>query len=172
MQLSRRRSGRTMSAAFMEPGSIVWDLDSVDKFDAIRETVLRSSVFAAIPGLDPQSFADVVVAREQEQSTGFGYGIAIAHGRTATVQESAVALGVSRQGIAYQSVDGLPVHLLFVVGSHPERQIDYLQILSSLAALGRNTSITRDVLSCICCEDAQSVVRKAVRPFAQRVGRM
>ena len=161
-----------MSTAFVEPGSIVWDLASTDKFEAIRETVLRSSTFAGIPGLNPITFSDVVVAREKEQSTGFGYGIAIAHGRSSAVFKSAVALGVSRRGIAYQSVDGLPVHLLFVVGSHPERQIDYLQILSSLANLGRNTSITRDVLSCICCEDAQSVVRNAVRPFARRAGRV
>lgn len=169
MQLNIRKSGRTMSTAFVEPGSIVWDLAATDKFEAIRETVLRSSTFAGIPGLDPTIFSDVVVAREKEQSTGFGYGIAIAHGRSSTVPESAVALGVSRRGIAYQSVDGLPVHLLFVVGSHPERQIDYLQILSSLANLGRNTSITRDVLSCICREDARSVVRNAVRPFARHV---
>lgn len=144
--------------AFFAPGSVIWDLHSTNNLDAIRETIYRTTVFHSIDGLNIDAFAEAVVARELEQSTGFGHGIAIAHGRTRQVETSEIALGVSRDGIEFHAFDELPVHLLFVVASHPERQIDYLRILSSLATMARNELFRRELLSCLCQEEAQQKV--------------
>lgn len=143
------------------PGSVVWDLESVDKYDALRETIDRTEIFHAIPGLNVAEFTNAVLSREREQSTGFGHGIAIAHGRTPYVETSAIALGVSRQGVPFEAFDGRPVHLLFIVASHPDRQIDYLRILSSLAKIARNELFRRELLSCICQEEVQAKVCNA-----------
>ncbi len=140
------------------PGSVVWDLHSTNKFDAIRETIHRTEIFRTIPGLNLDSLTAAVIRREKEQSTGFGHGIAIAHGRTPLVPTSAIALGVSRDGLDFDAFDGLPVNLLFIVASHPNRQIDYLRILSSLAIMARNELFRRELLSCICQEEAQAKV--------------
>lgn len=150
-----------MSDDFFEPGSVVWDLHSLGKFDAIRETVQRTSIFRTIPNLNLDLFTEAVVAREREQSTGFGHGIAIAHGRTDQVATSKIALGVSRRGIEFNAIDGKPVHLLFIVASHPDRQIDYLRILSSLATMARNELFRRDLMSCIGREEAERTVYSA-----------
>ncbi len=157
-----------MDTGFFSPGSVVWDLQSVDKFDAIRETIRRTTIFRTIPNLDLQEFTTSVVQREKEQSTGFGRGIAIAHGRTVQVPTSEVALGVSRTGLEYDSFDGLPVHLLFIVASHPDRQIDYLRILSSLATLARNEIFRKDLLSCLCQEEVQTKVCSAFNGVLRR----
>lgn len=143
------------------PGSVVWDLESGDKFDALRETIDRTRIFHTIPGLNVSEFTNAVIAREREQSTGFGHGIAIAHGRTPFVETSAIALGVSRRGIPFEAFDGRPVHLLFIVASHPDRQIDYLRILSSLAKVARNELFRRELLSCICQEEVEAKVFNA-----------
>jgi PTS system nitrogen regulatory IIA component len=156
------------SSGFFAPGSVIWDLHSESNLDAIRETIFRTSVFHEIPGLDVGAFADAVVARELEQSTGFGRGIAIAHGRTAQIQTSTIALGVSRCGIEFNAFDGLPVHLLFVVASHPDRQIDYLRILSSLATMARNELFRRELLSSLCQEEAQRKVNAEFSGVLQR----
>ena len=145
-------------SGFFAPGSVIWDLHSTNNLDAIRETIHRSSVFSSIVGLNVDAFADAVVQRELEQSTGFGHGIAIAHGRTQQVTTSEIALGVSRHGIEFYAFDGMPVHLLFIVASHPDQQIDYLRILSSLATMARNELFRRELLSCICQEEAQQKV--------------
>ena len=155
-------------SGFFAPGSVVWDLESTTNLDAIRETIFRTSVFHRISGLDLNQFAEAVVARELEQSTGFGHGIAISHGRTRQIPTSEIALGVSRQGIEFHAFDGRPVHLLFVVASHPERQIDYLRILSSLATMARNELFRRELMSCLCQEEAQRKVFRAFSGVLQR----
>lgn len=153
---------------FFPPGSVVWDLASLDKFDAIRETVARTAVLQSVEGLDASQFAETVVAREREQSTGFGHGIAIAHGRTEHVSRSSVLLGISRAGIDFASFDGMPVHLLFVVASNPDHCIDYLKILSSIATMSRNDRFRHEMLSCIGQDEVQEKIRIAFRGVMQR----
>lgn len=155
-------------SGFFAPGSVVWDLQSTTNLNAIRETIARTSVFQNIPGLDVDEFANAVVARELEQSTGFGHGIAISHGRSRQVATSEIALGVSRRGIEFHAFDGRPVHLLFVVASHPDRQIDYLRILSSLATMARNELFRRELMACLCQEEAQRTVFNAFSGVLQR----
>lgn len=133
---------------FSDPGSVVWELESTNKYDAIRELIHRSTVFDSAGDLDVSSFAERVIEREKLQSTGFGHGVAVAHGRTPDVRESRIALGVSRSGIEYDAIDGKPVHLLFIVANHPENQMDYLKILSTLVAQVRNDTFRRELLSC------------------------
>lgn len=157
-----------MQQGFFPPGSVVWDLAGTDKFSAIRETIHRTTTFRSIPGLDLEQFTRAVLHREQEQSTGFGRGIAIAHGRTVQVPTSEIALGVSRAGLDYRAFDGMPVHLLFVVASHPDRQIDYLRILSSLATLARNELFRQELLECLCGEDAERKVCSAFNGVLRR----
>lgn len=146
---------------YFSPGSVVWDLTSTNKYDAIRETIFRTDIFDRVPGLDVQELTESVIAREMEQSTGFGHGIAIAHGRSPRVNTSVIALGVSRGGLDFDACDGLPVNLLFIVASHPDRPIDYLRILSSLATMARSELLRRELLSCICQEELQAKVSTA-----------
>lgn len=146
---------------FFEPGSVVWDVASSDKFEAIAEIIHRSSAFKKIPDLDLAEFTNRVVERELEQSTGFGHGIGVAHGRMACVEESTIALGVSRQGIEYGAIDGKPVHLLFIVANHPEKHVDYLKILSCLITLVRDDTFREQLLGCVRREEVEEKMQYA-----------
>jgi PTS system nitrogen regulatory IIA component len=148
-----------------DAGSVVFDLTSANKYDAIREVIRRAPVFDEADGLDAARFADRVIEREKLQSTGFGHGVAVAHGRTPDVRESRIALGVSRDGIPFDSVDGRPVHLLFIVANHPDHQMDYLRILSSVVAVVRNDRFRRELLS---CDEAEDVRKRLADAFASR----
>jgi nitrogen PTS system EIIA component len=113
-----------------ETGSVVPDLRSTDKFEALSELIRRAPVFHAI---DMRAkLEEAVLSREREQTTGFGHGVAVAHGRVQGVPRVLIALGVSRAGIPYDSPDGAPVHLLFVIASPPHLSLDYLQALTTL----------------------------------------
>lgn len=157
-----------LTSSFFIPGSVVWDLQSTEKEAAIRETILRSTPFHRIEKLEITTFISSVLTREREQSTGFGHGIAIAHGRDDAIPTSTVALGVSRGGIAFDAIDGHPVHLLFIVGSHPNRQIDYLRILSSLAVLAHDDRFRSELMGCPGAEEAQHKMRVAFHGVLQR----
>lgn len=151
---------------FFHTGSVVWQLESREKYAAIREVVLRAPVFRTIGGLDLNEFARIVLEREQLASTALGHGVAVAHGRTAAVGASHIALGVSPDGIAYDSPDGRPVHLLFVVANHPEQQMDYLQIISTLARLLRNDAFRNELLSCVRQDEVET---KLCNAFNERI---
>jgi PTS system nitrogen regulatory IIA component len=121
-----------------EPGTVVPDLRSTDKFQALRELINRAPVFRGLTGSANvaggfcAAFAEAVIERERQQTTAFGHGVAVAHGRCEGVPRVLVALGISRTGIPYDSPDGAPVHLLFVIASPPELSLEYLQTLSTL----------------------------------------
>jgi PTS system nitrogen regulatory IIA component len=146
---------------FFEPGSVVWNVESSEKFEAIAEIIHRSGAFKKIPHLDLTEFTNRVVERELEQSTGFGHGIAVAHGRMACVEESTIALGISKRGIDYGAIDGKPVHLLFIVANHPEKHVDYLKILSCLITLVRDDTFRSQLLDCVRREEVEEKMQYA-----------
>ena len=101
--------------------------------DAIREVIERASVFT--DQARRSSVETAVIARERLQSTGIGGGVAVAHGEVAHVAQVTIALGISRGGIPFDSVDGRPVHLLFVFATPPDQRQEYLQALCTIARL-------------------------------------
>jgi len=133
---------------YFDHGSVIWNLTSTDKYDAIREVISNAPVFTEHETLELHEFTEIVVAREKLQSTGFGHGVAVAHGRTEQVDEPTIALGISHEGIDYDAYDGKPVHLLFIVANHPEHQVNYLQILSTLVLMVRDDLFRHELLSC------------------------
>jgi PTS system nitrogen regulatory IIA component len=133
-----------------ESGSVVPDLRSTDKFEALRELIRRAPVFRAIDAR--AKLEEAVISREHEQTTGLGHGVAVAHGRVQGVPRVLIALGVSRTGILYDSPDGAPVNLLFLIASPPHLSLDYLQALSTLVRCIRDRE-ARDSLI-----DASSVL--------------
>ncbi len=141
---------------YFDTGSVIKELHSTSKFEAIREVIERSPVFRDRPDFDLDAFFEVVKKRELLQSTGFGHGVAVAHGRTEMVSDTTVALGISRCGIEYDALDERPVHLLFVVANHPSQQVDYINVLSSLITLVRQESFRNEIFCCMCEEEIEA----------------
>lgn len=153
---------------FFDSGSVIWDLDSSNKYDAIREIIHKAPVFRRHESLELDEFASIVIERERLQSTGFGHGVAVAHGRTRQVNEPTIALGISHAGLDYDAVDGEPVHLLFIIANHPERSMDYLQILSTLITMVRDELFRREILSCHRATDAQQKLCSVFQSLMER----
>ena len=118
-----------------EAGTVVDNLQSTDKFQAIHEVVGRAAVFADAG--QRTAVENAVVRREHIQSTGIGHGVAAAHGQTDDVSEVKIALGISRTGIDYHTVDGEPVRLLFILATPPNNHRAYLTALSGICRLSK-----------------------------------
>ncbi|MGC9313920.1 MAG: PTS sugar transporter subunit IIA [Sediminispirochaetaceae bacterium] len=130
----------------------ICELEHTHKYEALHELISCAVSFISLP--NAIHFEDEVVTREKKQSTGIGKGIAIAHATTGQVEKIRVALGISRAGIEYDSIDGQPVHLLFLVANPPNSQLEYLSVLSALVRLLREPSFRRSI---ICCTSACEV---------------
>ena len=87
---------------------------------------------------DKKKVVQVLMDREELGSTGIGQGIAIPHGKSDCAKELTAAIGLSKSGIAFDALDGEPVHLIFLLVS-PEWQAG-----AHLKALARISSLLKD----------------------------
>jgi len=142
-----------------EAGSVVSDLRSTDKFEALRELIQRAPVFSRLSV--PADIEKAVVSREREQTTGFGHGIAVAHGRVKGLSRVLIALGISRKGIPYDSPDGEPVRLLAVIAYPPRLSVDYLQALSTLVRCLREPRDREALMQGASAEEIETRLRSA-----------
>jgi PTS system nitrogen regulatory IIA component len=140
-------------------GSVIVDLHSSDKYEALRELIHRAPVFQHLASRE--ALVEAVVARERLQSTGLGHGVAVAHGRVEGVQRILMALGVHREGMAYDSPDGEPVRLLFVIASPLSVSLDYLQALSTLVRCLRDGEIRTCLLDAASAREIETRLREA-----------
>ncbi len=104
---------------------------------------------------------DKLVQREELGSTAIGDGVAIPHCKLKGVKSPLFVLGISRPGVDFDSLDGKPSHLFFLVVSSPEDPSTSLQILAAIAKLVRNsTALPRRVLEARSPEAVIEIVRE------------
>ena len=83
--------------------------------------------------MDKDAFYQAILEREKIVSTGIGLGIAIPHAKLAGYEDFFIAIGIqSKPGIPWNSLDGHPVHCIFMIGGPDNKQTEYLKILSRL----------------------------------------
>lgn len=80
-----------------------------------------------------EEFLAEIKKREESGSTGFGNGVAIPHAKIKSVVKPRVAVGISKKGFEFDSADGKPVHLIFMIASGEGDNDLHLRTLSSLA---------------------------------------
>ncbi|QGH36663.1 PTS fructose transporter subunit IIA [Gracilibacillus salitolerans] len=84
---------------------------------------------------DKKQFAKAIWDRENQSSTGVGESVAIPHAKTSAVSTPAIAFARSKQGVDYDSLDGQPAHLFFMIAASEGANNDHLQTLSRLSTL-------------------------------------
>jgi mannitol/fructose-specific phosphotransferase system IIA component (Ntr-type) len=101
----------------------------------IITTLIQSLVTAKkLPADTVPEIVEGAMAREAIGSTGIGHGIAIPHCRTAVVKEIVCAFGSSSDGLDFDSLDGEPVHSVFLLLTPPEHKEQHLQLMKSFAS--------------------------------------
>lgn len=76
-----------------------------------------------------------ILAREAMATTGIGSGVAVPHGKEASVKTLTAALGISKKGIEYDATDGEPVYLIFLVLAEQNNPGPHVQCLGEIARL-------------------------------------
>lgn len=118
---------------FLNADAITVDLQATDKKSAIVELVEVLKSTKKVKKTD--EIIEVVLEREKLGSTGIGQGVAIPHGKTDVLQEQVGALGISRKGIEFNSLDGEPVHIVFLLVGPVEVAGQHLKALSRISRL-------------------------------------
>lgn len=112
---------------------VVAELNSTKKEDVINELI---DLFKNDPRvLDLEKVRDAVHDREKIMSTGVGKGFAIPHGKTSAVTEIIGAFGRSSKSIDYDSLDGKPVNLIFLLVGKDTLVSSHIKLLSRISRL-------------------------------------
>ena len=106
----------------------------LDKRTVITTLIQSLATAKKIPADKVADVVDGAIAREAIGSTGIGHGIAIPHCRTVHVKEIVCAYGSSESGIDFDSLDGEPVHSVFMLLTPPDMKEQHLQLMKSFAA--------------------------------------
>jgi mannitol/fructose-specific phosphotransferase system IIA component (Ntr-type) len=100
---------------FISKKAIIADLKAKDKKSAVQELVKIVKSAYGLTKLSVNEVASAVLEREKVGSTGIGRGIALPHAKTPQVAKLVGAFGRSVSGIPFESVDGEPAHLVFLI---------------------------------------------------------
>ena len=128
----------------LEESSIVVDLQARDKTEALE--VLVDAMTRNNQTVDQQKILTILLEREKLGSTGIGDGIAIPHGKSKELTQIISGFGVSKQGIAFDSLDGKPAHLFFLLVA-PENSVGiHLKLLARISRMLKNVDFREKLL--------------------------
>ena len=113
--------------------TIAMDLSASDKNGVIDELVNQLDKAGKLS--DIAQFKEAIHNRESQSTTGIGEGIAIPHAKVAAVKSPAIAFGKSKEGVDYQSLDGQPAHLFFMIAAPEGGAQTHLDALAKLSSI-------------------------------------
>lgn len=97
----------------VSPAAVVPDLRGETKDEVLRE--LSGAAATLVPSVSAEALTRILQERERLGSTGIGEGAAIPHGKVAGLDRLVAIFGRSRAGVQFQSLDGKPTHLFFLI---------------------------------------------------------
>jgi PTS system nitrogen regulatory IIA component len=130
---------------FLQPAAIIADLGATTKAAALAE--LSAHMAGLEPSLDAEQLRRVLEERELLASTAIGDGIAIPHGKLDAVGHLSGVLGRSRASIEFDSIDGRPTHLVFMLVAPVSSTGVHLKALARLSRLFRDADFRARLLA-------------------------
>lgn len=144
--------------SFLDEKAVTADLKvhSQNKEDIIGELVSLLVNAGTIKDKDVSRLIQILLKRESLGSTGIGQGVAIPHGKYDGVKDLVAAFGVCKDGVPFDSLDGEPVHLFFLLIAPEDSAGPHLKALARISRLLKDKHF-RDCLRN--AKDEKSLVR-------------
>ena len=110
---------------------------------------------------DQEAYRKQVYKREEEGTTGIGMGIAIPHGKCNAVDRPGLAAMVIKEGVDFDSLDGEPVHLLFLIAAPDTEDNIHLEVLSKLSMMLMDDNFTQSLKNASSVDEFMEIINKA-----------
>ena len=129
---------------YIKEDGVILDLQAIDKLSVLKEL----SRVLVKPDQSPltEEITEAVLSREKLGSTGIGQGIAIPHGRLKRSKDFIVSFGRSIKGIDFDSIDGKPTHLFFLVMAPENSAVNNLKILGRIVTILKDDSFKKRLM--------------------------
>ena len=143
----------------LSPDLMIMDLKATTQEEAIKEMADLEVKQDVVNNED--EFIKSIWAREKESTTGIGDGIAMPHARNKYINRAAVLFAKSSKGIDYNSLDGQPVHLFFMITAPAGADNTHLQALAKLSSLLINPDVVNALKAATKPEEVIDIFKKA-----------
>lgn len=130
--------------------------DKKETLDLAVELMAKSGKLS-----DVEKYREQVYAREEESTTGIGEGIAIPHGKCDAVKAPGLAAMVIKNGVEYESLDGEPVTLLFMIAAPNTKDNVHLDVLSKLSVMLMDENFTTSLRNAKSVEEFLQIIDAA-----------
>jgi len=148
------------------PDSILL-LKETGKNDALVRLV--ASVPEAASSLSGKEILEKLLAREELMSTGIGLGLGIPHIRAAGIETPVLRIGVQPKGIQdYESIDGLPVKILFMILLKEDQQREHVALLSEIVSLMKIEQLRNQLTAISSPEQGYGLLRSHLNGEAEQ----
>ena len=124
--------------------NVISDLKARDKKTVLEE--LAQTIVDQEPDLDKSSLVKVLLDRERLGSTGIGDGVAIPHGKFNGLSQPMVSFGRSRKGLDFESMDGQPAFLFFLLVAPDNSTSIHLKALARIAKILKSSSFRKALM--------------------------
>lgn len=124
-----------------------------EAIDQLVEVLLKAGKIS-----DRFQFKAAILKREEQSTTGIGDGIAIPHAKVTAVKEAAIAFGKSSSGVDYQSLDGQPAHLFFMIAAPEGANNTHLEALAKLSGLLIKSEVREQLLKATTADDIIHII--------------
>ncbi|MDD6074736.1 MAG: fructose-specific PTS transporter subunit EIIC [Clostridium sp.] len=143
----------------LDPRSISLNGTPGNKSEALDQMVALMVKSGKIQ--DAEDYRKKVYAREEESTTGIGGGIAIPHGKCSAVKKPGLAAMVVRDGVDFDSLDGEPTKLIFLIAAPDTEDNVHLDVLSKLSVLLMDEDFTDSLIHAASVEEFLTLIDRA-----------
>ena len=140
----------------MDKALIVPSLNSKTKKEVLKELV--ECVAKKEPEIDNSELLRVLLEREELGSTGIDNGIAIPHGKIKKIEKLIVAFGRSLEGLDFQSMDGKPTHIIFLLIAPENSAGIHLKALARISRLLKETTFRKNIMEAASAADIYDII--------------
>lgn len=137
--------------------AIIVDLKAIDKKGVLEELVVP---IAKIAGIEREELVKVLMERERLGSTGIGEGIGIPHGKIRGLESLILGFGRSQKGVDFDSMDGMPAHIFFLLITPENSTGLHLKLLARISRILKNDPFKEKLLHATSRDEIYSIIKE------------
>lgn len=145
--------------------TIIVNLESTEKDELFEELV--EIIHNAVPEMNRKEALDCLLERESKMTTGIMHNVAIPHALIPSMSKTVGAIGISSEGIDYDSLDKAPVYLIFmIIGAQGETE-QHIQVLKQLAGVLQLPDFVGRMRQCSSPSEVHNLLRNSEELLAE-----
>ncbi len=144
----------------LRPEAVALGVRDVDKWQVIDHLTRLLVAAGRLSGAESSSVLEALIAREKSMSTGMENGVAIPHCSMEQVNDTLVSLGVSREGIDFESIDDKPARLILLLVTPKNKTKVHIRTLAEIAKLLNDADFRRQLVAAETPSEVLDLIRR------------